>query len=229
MELIRDMMGDAPRSCRKLARALGISRHTAWRWRMKVLAALPQGPAELLQGVVEADETFQRESCKGSREWVRHAREPLLHPAPPRLRWQDYGRKGPPKAVSKQFEQTVLGATDRSGRASLAHLADNKQPAIAAAHVSQLAPDAFLLSDGAPQYGAIAKAAGWGYWMLVAGRRSPYTPTTYHLSTVNGLHSRWKAFLRPFCGPASKNLDAYARWLIARRNGYLPAFRSLLA
>jgi hypothetical protein len=34
-----------------------------------------------------ADETYQRESRKGSREWVRHAKEPLQYPKRPRRRW----------------------------------------------------------------------------------------------------------------------------------------------
>jgi hypothetical protein len=106
---------------------------------------------------------------------------------------------------------------------------DAKLPSIKAALLPQVAPDAFLLSDGAPQYQAIANAAGLGYWMLVAGRRSRHTPNTYHLNTVNSLHAQWTTFVRPFCGPAAKNLEGYARWLIARRAGYLSAFRSLLA
>lgn len=228
LEAVKNMMGDAPLSCRKLAKALGISRHTVWRWRMKVLAALPGGTAELLQGIIEADETFQRESRKGSREWARHQADPS-QPKPPRKRWRDYGRQGPPQALVRRFLRPVLGVTDRSGRASLAHITDTKQPTIRAALLPRVAPDALLLSDGAPQYQAIATAAGLGYWMLVGGRRSPYTPATYHLNTVNSLHAQLKAFLRPFCGPASKNLDGYARWLIARRGGYLPAFRKLLA
>jgi hypothetical protein len=35
-------------------------------------------------GVLEADQTTRRESRKGSREWVRHAREPQAYPTPPR-------------------------------------------------------------------------------------------------------------------------------------------------
>ncbi|WP_176556282.1 IS1595 family transposase [Rubellimicrobium rubrum] len=228
LDTLKDMMGDAPRSCRKLAKALGVSRHTAWRWRMRVLASLPGDSREILGGLVEADETFQRESRKGSREWVRHLRAPQIHPAPPRLRWQDYGRKGPPQAVVRQYQMPLLGIADREGRTALLRMPDTKQPSIEAALLPRIAPDVFLLSDGAPQYGAIAKAAGLGYWMLVAGRRSRITPATYHLNTVNGLHARWKTFRRPFCGPATKNLDGYARWMLARAEGYLPAFRRLL-
>lgn len=183
----------------------------------------------MFQGIVEADETLQRESRKGSREWVRHRAEPHLHPRPPRHRWRDYGRQGPSQAIVRRFLKPLLGVADRTGRTSLTYIPDRRQPTIAAALLPQVAPDALLLSDGAPQYEAIAKAAGMGYWMLVGGRRSRLTPTTYHLNTVNSLHARWKAFLKPFRGPATRNLDGYARWLIARCDGYLPVFRRLLA
>lgn len=65
---------------------------TAWRWRMKVCAAIETIGATSLGGVVEADETFQRESRKGSREWVRHQLDPTAAPQPPRLRWYEYKR-----------------------------------------------------------------------------------------------------------------------------------------
>lgn len=229
LEATRDMFGDKPLSCRKLANKLGISRHTAWRWRMRVLSALRAGPAELLQGIVEADETFQRESRKGSREWVRHHRAPTIHPAPLRRRWHDYGRSGPPQAVAKAFQQAILGIADRDGRIDMSRLPDATRPSIAAALLPRICPDVFLLSDGAPQYQAIARQAGLGYWMLVAGRRSSRTPSTYHLNTVNGLHGRWKVFLRPFCGPATKNLELYARWFSRGKDEYLTIFRQMLA
>ena len=75
---------------RRGAEALGASRHSIWRWRMAIVGALKPEPDDSLAGIVEADEAHQRESRKGSREWVRHRPDPAKHPAPPRLRWRDY-------------------------------------------------------------------------------------------------------------------------------------------
>jgi hypothetical protein len=114
-----------PMSCRRGAEVLGASRHSIWRWRMAIIGALKPEPDATLAGIVEADEAHQRESRKGSREWVRHRRDP-----------------------------------------------------------------------------------------------------------VNALISRFRAFMQPFCGPASKNLAAYGRWHAARSNAdrsYLHALRLLLA
>lgn len=229
LDLVRDMMGDTPRSVRKLAAALKISRHTVWRWRMLVLEAIKEPTADLLQGIVETDDTSHRESRKGSREWVRHFRNPAHHPKPPRRRWKDWGRNGPPGAVSMRWREHMLATTDRAGGVCLTHMPDKSQPSIDAALVPRVAEDAMLLFDGAPQYEAIARKNNRGFKVLIGGKRGTSTPASFHLNTVNGIHSSWKAFMLPFCGPASKNLGVYAGWFIARRVGYLPAFRSLLS
>ena len=49
---------------------------------------------------------------------------------------------------------------------------------------------------------------------------------------LNALIARFRAFMQPFCGPASKNLAAYGRWHAARNNAdgsSLDALRLLLA
>jgi hypothetical protein len=75
--LARDMIeAPQPMSCRRGAEALGASRDSIWRWRMKIIGALTPEPDNSLAGIVEADEAHQRESRKGSREWVRHQRDP---------------------------------------------------------------------------------------------------------------------------------------------------------
>lgn len=58
----------APTSCRKAARLLGVSRTTVWRWRMVLLGMLPQCLVQtpVFAGLVEMDETYQKESRKAS-------------------------------------------------------------------------------------------------------------------------------------------------------------------
>src|SRR5271157_5247772 len=52
---------------------LPINRHTAWRWRHRLLAALEPPKPERLGGIVEVDETFFLRSFKGHRGWKRGA------------------------------------------------------------------------------------------------------------------------------------------------------------
>lgn len=194
------------------------------------LAALPPG---VMAGIVETDATYQRESRKGSREWVRKAASPhdTNIPTPPRLGWKDYGRKGPPRAIVKKWSRPILGVVDRTGAANFEHIADEKQLTIEAVWLPQVAADAILLFDGAPQYEAAARTRGLSYKVLVGGRRTRTTPKAYHLNSVNGLHSEWKSgFCKPFRGPATKYLAGYAKWMVARHKGdAVGVFRAMLA
>lgn len=221
--LVRDMIeAPQPLSCRRAAQALGISRDTAWRWRMAIIASLPREVDGALTGIVEADEAHQRESRKGSREWVRHAAAPASHPAPPRERWEDYkGRTGPasrPPGGWRAWDKKLLAATDRGGHRAFEAIANAGQTAISAALLPVMAPDAVLCTDGQATYGRIAKDERIPHFMLVAGHRTKRIPKTHHINTVNALISRFRVFMRPFCGPSSENLLAYGRWYAARDN-----------
>jgi hypothetical protein len=46
-------------SCRRGAEALGASRDSIWRWRMKIINALKPKADASLAGIVEADEAHQ--------------------------------------------------------------------------------------------------------------------------------------------------------------------------
>lgn len=64
IEVLRNMPdpNEEPLSCRKLGHRLGLSKDTVWRWRLMVFEHLKaQAPVEM-SGIIETDETFQRES-----------------------------------------------------------------------------------------------------------------------------------------------------------------------
>jgi transposase-like protein len=221
--LARDMIeAPQPMSCRRGAEVLGASRHSVWRWRLAVIGALaPEGDGTLA-GIVEADEAHQRESRKGSREWVRHRRDPANHPAPPRLRWRAYRRRGgassAPPGGWRAWEKKLLAATDRAGHRAFEAIADAGQAAVSGVLLPVMARDAVLCTDGHATYERIAKDERILHFALNAGRRSKRTPRSHHINTVNALIGRFRTFMQPFCGPASKNLAAYGRWHAARDN-----------
>ena len=171
-----------------------------------------------MSGIIEPDETYQRESQKGSREWVCYERDtfqPKTTPKPPRKRWYEYPKRRPPHAIALEWSEPILGVVDRTGRTTFQHMADTLQPTI----VPQVAFDAMVLLNGAPQYEAIARARGTSYNVLVAGRRTKRMPKTYHLNSVSSLHPEWKRDFRGrWRGPAAKYLDGYTRWMLARRD-----------
>ncbi|MBC58142.1 MAG: hypothetical protein CL814_14595 [Confluentimicrobium sp.] len=89
------MLGaSAAQSVRKLARRLGLNKYTVWRWRMLVFSIIDSNSAMSFSEIVEADETYQRESRKGSREWVRHFADPKKVAPPPAQGGRTSRRRG---------------------------------------------------------------------------------------------------------------------------------------
>lgn len=117
LEAIRNMLSDTPLSCRKLAARFDVTKDTVWRWRMIILEALAEACDKGFSGVVEVDETYQRESRKGSREWANHAANANQHPAPPRPQWYVFrsGRIKMARGLSK-WQIPLLKVVDRGGR-----------------------------------------------------------------------------------------------------------------
>jgi transposase-like protein len=214
-QVLADMFAPVPSSCRGLAVRLGVDKMTVWRWRVSILKALDGIGAHRLGGIVEADETYMRESRKGSREWVNHARDPQHFPAPPRPRWRDFRRLGllRPAGLSK-WQIPILTLADRAER-----LPDRRAESLVAVLEARISRDAVLCSDGDGAYGLFARAHGLPHYRLDATRGPKLIQAAFHIQTVNNLHSRFKAFMRPFCGPATKYLHIYIAWFIARLAG----------
>ena len=216
-QVLADMFAPVPSSCRGLAVRLGVDKMTVWRWRVSILKALDGIGAHRLGGIVEADETYMRESRKGSREWVNHARDPQHFPAPPRPRWRDFRRLGllRPAGLSK-WQIPILTLADRAGAHRAERLPDRRAESLVAVLEARISRDAVLCSDGDGAYGLFARAHGLPHYRLDATRGPKLIQAAFHIQTVNNLHSRLKAFMRPFCGPATKYLHIYIAWFIAR-------------
>jgi transposase-like protein len=214
---VEDMVSPAPLSCRTIAHRLGINRMTAWRWRHKACALVAGFGDTRLDGIVEADETFQRESRKGSREWVRWTRDSRAHAKPPRLRWRDHGgAHAPMKRGLSRWQIPVLTLADRSGRRVAEVLGGLSWASIGPALRRSVAPDAVLCSDKAQAYKKFAATSGVRHIRVASRKGKIAHDKTFHIQNVNALHSRFKAFIAPFKGPATKYLSVYVGWFLFR-------------
>ena len=180
---------------RGCAKQCGVAVTTAFRWRHRFLRAAKTGTAPL-RGIVEADESFVRDSRKGDRHLDRPARK--------------RGGKAAKRGLSRE-QVPVLVAADRSGTTLSAVLPELSAKAIQAVLEPAIDKDALLVTDGAAVYPRCAADLGISHEALnqSAGER---VRGDLHIQTVNNRHQRLKSFLAPFRGIATKYLSNYLRW-----------------
>jgi transposase-like protein len=194
------------RTVRDAARIVGVHRTTSFRWRHRFVPGAMRDRPRTLSAIVEADETYQLESQKGSRTLTR----------PPRRRGGVAGRRG----INKEHD-CLLVARDRSGQTLDFHTGRG-QVTVAQLHrclKPVLPADVLLISDGAWSYRHFAVQAGITHEAVnvQAGVRSR---GAIHIQNVNSWHSRFKSWLVRFRGVASRYLINYSGWqriLDARR------------
>lgn len=218
LEVVKDMLDPrVPSSIRQLSRRLKRNKYTIWRWRMIILDALSGASSDTFAGIVEADETYQRESRKGSREWVRYLRDKGKYPKPPRRRWYEYGKKGIPmlRGLSR-WQLPILTVADRSGAQRFQRIPGRSKGEVYTALLPLVAKDAVLCSDGHDGYSALAESQGIEPFVIKAKPGQKMASPTHHIQNINNLHSRYKSFIKPFRGPASKYLEGYLDWFVAR-------------
>lgn len=215
LETALEMLGDNPRSCQKLADALGVHRMTVWRWRLKVLRAIEGYGDQALAGLVEADETFFRESRKGSREWALHRKGE--GPEPPRPRWRDFDRKKVklPRGLSR-WQIPVLVLRDRHKATCARRLPSLRSTAFDPVLDEVLAPDAMLCSDNAAVYRRWGKTRNRVVEQVNSSKGIRVRNGVFHIQNANAYHSRFKEFMRPFRGPSARHLDLYVAWMAFR-------------
>lgn len=186
------------RSVRYSADTCGVHRTTAFRWRHRFLTEPNTHKPEQLKGIVEADETFFRESFKGKRHGMTR---------PPYQRGTAASKRG----VSDE-QIPVLVCRDRSDCTS-----DYVLERDDAAHISEalgpiLAPDSILCSDSSKAMGAAARTIGVTHRPINVSAGIHVIAKVYHIQNVNAYDSRLKVWMRRFHGVATRYLSNYLGW-----------------
>ena len=180
------------------ASRVGIDLKTAFRWRHRFLASCANDNANALSGIVEVDETFFTESCKGKRD-ITH-REPRK-------------RGGQGNKKYKADKIPVLIARDRNG-----NISDLVDPALNKLTVHAfLKPiinqESILCSDGHTWYKTFSRDNGIAHHRLIMLDNQRVIGHEYHIQNVNRYMSRLKGWMQRFHGVGTAYLPSYMAWM----------------
>ena len=183
-------------------------RNTAFRWRHRFLTEIETIQPLVLNGIVEADETFFLESQKGSRVWTRAARGECEPPDRlPRRRGGSASKRG----VSGE-QVPVLVVRDRHGTTADAVLPGVTKEALRAVLRPIMSKDTLLCTDGLRIYRTLAKEEGFAHQPVNVSSGCRVKDRVFHIQHVNAYHSRLKGWLRQFNGVATRYLSNYLGW-----------------
>ena len=176
-----------------------VGHSTAFRWRHRFLQLAQNVKARVLQGVVEADETYFLRSGKGERVQARKARH--------------RGGNAAKRGLSEE-QEPVLVARDRSGATAdfILQLAAKAHTVAALAPV--LAPDVVLCTDCGGALGAAARYLGIEHHALNISKH-PRVQGAWHIQNANAYHGRLKDWMRRSKGVASSYLASHLGWFRA--------------
>jgi transposase-like protein len=188
----------ASTTVRRAAAEIGVNKDTSFRWRHRFLAMTKDDRPPTLQGIAEADELYQLESHKGSRNLTRPARK----------RGGAAGKRG----ISDE-QICVLIARDRTGK-TLDFVTGNGPVTKAQLHhhlLPVLDRDVLLVTDANAAYRYFSREAGIShqYVNLRSGER---VRGAVHVQNVNAYHSRFREWLARFHGVATHYLPNYLGW-----------------
>lgn len=179
------------------AARVGIDLKTAFRWRHRFLKESASANGNALSGIIEVDETFFVESCKGKRH--------LTHRAPRK-------RGGQGNKKKKADKIPVIIVRDRHG-----HVSDLVDPALQKSTVHDfLAPlidrDSILCSDGHSWYKTFSAEHGIAHHRLITLDNQRVIGKEYHIQNVNSYISRLKGWIGRFHGVGTAYLPNYLAW-----------------
>lgn len=188
----------------KTAYMCHIHRNTAFHWRHKLLDVL-QSMADkvVLNGIVEADETFFAVSYKGN-----HKRShTFTMPRPAHNR----GHATHIRGLSNE-KVCVPCAVNRTGQsiAKISNLARVRIKGLEGVFGGRIEAGSALVTDKASAYKRFTANNGLDLKQVKSGVHT--THGIYNIQHINNYHSRLKSFMTHFKGVSSKYLNNYLVW-----------------
>lgn len=205
---------------RETALKCGIALSTAFFWRHKILDALCANlNSHILDGVVQADETYIQDNYKGNCNAAKNLRKPTdteRRPAYEQNRVSEHrhgrGNATHTRGLSKQ-KVCVPCAIDAEGRtiAKAAGKGIVQLNYLEYALGANLTEQVVLVTDKTRASSEFCESHELPLIQLKADTDTR-SGQTYNLQKINNLHGRMKRLLAPFKGVATKYLDNYLAW-----------------
>lgn len=190
-------------SLRKTAKIVNIHYNTAFVWRHKILDALQNMADEVvLNGIIEADETFFDVSYKGN-----HSKsKTFVMPRKPRKR----GHQTKLRGISRE-KICVPCAVNRNGLsiAKATNLGRASTKNLHTIYDDRIEAGSTMVTDKMNSYSRLCKANGLDLIQLKSGKSKN---GIYHIQHINSYHSQLKLFMDRFKGVSSKYLNNYLIW-----------------
>ena len=185
-------------SIRKCAEICGISTHTAFDWRHKILDALQNMQSDVkADGVAECDETFFRLSFKGCRHPPRESRH----------------RGGLAKKRGLSEEQVCVPCVVNLNGLSIGKAANLGTPRVEdlkRVTDGRIEEGSIMVTDSLRAYGKVAADNNLTHVMIPKNR---HTNGGFNIQTANAYHSELKWLIEHnFKGVATKYLNNYIVW-----------------
>ena len=200
---------------RKSARKVKVNLKTTFNWRHRFLKKSHDMENQLLSGIVEADETFFRQSMKGSKKLKR----------PPRKR----GEAAPQRGLSKAHVSVVVLCSRNHQEADyitgLGSVNSKWLDQFLAPHIEK---DALLVTDKASAFKTFSSHQLLKHKTISATRKGERVDGIYHIQHVNSYHSGLKGWMYRFHGVATKYLNHYLGWFHLLRQVHTLTAESLI-
>jgi len=205
---------------RKTANICGIHKNTAFLWRHKILDAL-QGMHKnvVLEGIVEADETFFPVSYKGNHKLSKTFKMPRqAHKRGIDHESEEIDENGKKIKVKKKNKRGLSNdkvcvpcAVNRSGQsiAMVGKLGKVSYDCINAAFDTRIKDKSTLCTDKEKSYSKFSKEHSLELYQMDSGVSKK---GIYNIQHINNYHKRLKDFIDKFYGVSTKYLNNYLVW-----------------